>query len=555
MNPDSLLAQMTLPEKIGQMFLLAFAGARLDEARVLFAQHFVGAAYLGDDNLPDAATAASLTNTLQSYAAGTRLQIPLLLGADQEGAWSIMSSDVIKGNERSAMGPGNMALGAANDLAITRAMYRVIADELGAVGLNAVYAPCADVNSSAHNAIIGMRSFGAFPDRVAMQTAAAVEGALSGGIIPTIKHFPGHGDTRMDSHRGLPTVTRTAEALRAIDLLPFRAGIAAGAPMVMTSHILFPAFDAENPATLSRRILGDILRGELGFDGVIVSDSMNMGAIKKLYDPADAAIRAFNAGVDLLMLAEEHYDHNADQYLASQQALIGAVIAAVEDGRLPLARVDDAVRRVLTLKLERLARRSLVAHEIMARAVVGSSPNRAVELNAARAAVVIVRDKADALTLPADARYVIVNTTPRAAYAVLTQTRGIGPNVTTPAFDLFARALMTLCPNGQVVELDDPVWSDDLKAWRDQIVIAVTENYTLPGMDFDQTTQAPTIGRLLDAGIAPIVVGLRDPYELTNPIFDRVKTYVCAYSFRPSAAQAAAEVIAGVIAARGTPPV
>ncbi|MDZ4766668.1 MAG: glycoside hydrolase family 3 N-terminal domain-containing protein [Chloroflexota bacterium] len=554
MNNDELLATMTLEEKIGQMFLLAFAGTRLDEARVLFEEHFVGAAYLGDDNLPDAATAASLTNTLQSYAANTRLQIPLLLGADQEGAWSVMTREQ-KGRERSAMGPGNLALGAANDPALTRAMYRTIADELGVVGLNAIFAPCADVNSNPYNAIIGMRSFGAFPDRVAAQTVAAVEGALSGGIIPTLKHFPGHGDTQMDSHRGLPTVERTADELRAIDLKPFADGIAAGAPIVMTSHIIFPAFDAENPATLSRRILIDLLRGEMGFDGVILSDSMNMGAIKKVFDSADAAIRAFNAGVDLLMLAEEHYDHSPEQYLASQQALIGAVIAAAQDGRLPMARVDDAVRRVLNLKMRHLARRSLVAHEIMARALVGSPPNRAVELDAARAAVALLRDQDGALPLPKDRVYIVVNTTQRAAYAVLGKTRGIGPNQTTSAFDTFYSALSETHPQARIYEATDAALDGDLSAWRDLPVIAVTENYALPGMDFDQSTQAATIQKLLKAGIHPIVVALRDPYELANAAFDGVGTYICAFSFRPSAARAAAEVVAGVITARGVSPV
>lgn len=537
-NIDTLIAQMTLEEKIGQMFLLAFAGTRLDEARILFQDHFVGAAYLGDDNLPDAATAASLTNTLQSYAASTRLQIPLLLGADQEGAWSVMSRDH-DGMPRSSMGPGNMALGAANSPNVTRAMYGVIADELGAVGLNIVFAPCADVNSNPHNSIIGMRSFGEFPDRVAEQVTAAVEGALQGGLIPTLKHFPGHGDTRLDTHRGLPTVDRSADELRAVDLKPFAAGIAAGAPVVMTSHIIFSAFDPDNPATLSRKILIDVLRGELGFDGVILSDSMNMGAIKKVYDSADAAIRAFNAGVDLLMLAEEHYDHSPEQYLASQRALIGAVIAAAQDGRLPLSRVDDAVRHVLTLKMSRLARRSLVAHEVMARGVVGSSVNRAIELDAALGAVAILRDLDAALPVPEDSRIVLVNTTAQSAYDVLGSTRGIGPNQTTSAFQFFTDVMRPIYSDMTVYDAED-ILSGLLPNFGDAIVIAVTENYPLPGMDFDQTMQPMVIQRLIDAGIRPIVVALRDPYELAYPAFDGVGTYVCAFSFRPCAAQAAA---------------
>lgn len=544
MDIETLLQNMTLPEKVGQMFLLAFAAGRSDEARILFEEHFVGALYLGDDNLPDARTAAAVTNALQAYAVSTRMQIPLLLGVDQEGTWSVMTRD-------SAMGPGNLALGAAGDPALTRRMYRVIGEELGAVGVNAVFAPCADCNTNPANAIIGMRSFGQHPDKVAALTAAAVEGALSAGCITTVKHFPGHGDTAIDSHRGLPTVTRSRAELDRIDLAPFRAGIAAGTPMVMTSHIIFTALDPENPATLSKIILGDVLRGELGFDGVIISDSMNMGAIKRMYTPADAAIRAFNAGVDLLMLAEEHYDHNAEEYLASQRGLIADVIAAVEDGRLPLARVDDAVRRVLTLKARWLAGRTHVAQSIMAEAVVGSPEHRAIELDVARAAVAVLRDR-DGLIPLGDAPLALVNTTHRAAYNVLGKTRGIGPNQTTPAFDLFAQALSETRPDVPIFTAET-ILNDDFPDFSGRTVIAVTENHTLPGMDFDQTTQRPVIERLIASGAQVVVVGLRDPYDLAS--MPEVGTYVCAFSFRPPAARAAAEVVLGQIAVRGSSPV
>ncbi len=544
MQIEPLLQSMTLPEKVGQMFLLAFAAGRGDEARILFEEHFVGAAYLGDDNLPDAQAAANLTNTLQAYAASTRWQIPLLLAVDHEGTWSVMTRD-------SAMGPGNLALGAAGDPALTRRMYRVIGEELGAVGVNAVLAPCADCNTNPANAIIGMRSFGQYPDKVAAHTAAAVEGALSAGCITTIKHFPGHGDTSLDSHRGLPIVTRSRADLDRIDLAPFRAGVAAGTPMVMTSHIIFTALDPDNPATLSKTILSDVLRGELGFDGVIVSDSMNMGAIKRMFTPAGAALQAFNAGVDLLMLAEEHYDHNAEQYLASQRSLIAAITAAVEEGRLPLSRVDDAVRRVLTLKARFLAERSHVAQAMIAEAVVGSPEHRAVELEAARAAVAVLRDR-DGLIPLDDAPLALVNTTHRAAYAVLGKTRGIGPNQTTPAFDLFAQALSESRPDVPIFTAET-ILHDDFPDFSGRTVIAVTENHTLPGMDFDQTTQRPVIERLIASGARVVVVGLRDPYDLAS--MPGVGTYVCAFSFRPSAARAAAEVVLGQIAVRGSSPV
>ena len=258
---------------------------------------------------------SNLCNRLQSFAANTRLGIPLLLGCDQEGTWSVITAE-------SAMGPGNMALGAGGDRQCAYDMYGVIARETSAVGLNVVLGPAADCNSNPHNSIIGMRSFGEKPELVAEMTAAAVRGLQDNGSVATLKHFPGHGDTTVDSHRGLPTVTRTRDDLMRIDLRPFAAGIEAGAKIVMTSHIIFSALDAEHPATLSPVILGDLLRGELGFEG--------LGRVRQHeYAFDEAQLRSdsmppskrFEAGVDLMMLAEEHYDHDASQYLENQRRL------------------------------------------------------------------------------------------------------------------------------------------------------------------------------------------------------------------------------------------
>ena len=345
MSIESSIQSMSVAEKVGQMFMLAFAAEQLDAARELMRDHLVGGAYIGDENVPTAAAAIELVNTLQGFARETRLGIPLLLGVDQEGTWSVMTAE-------SAMGPGNMAIGATGDPEMAYDMYSVIARETAAVGLNTVLGPVADCNSNPNNSIIGMRSFGEGPEQVAAMTRAAVRGLQENGAVATIKHFPGHGDTRLDSHRGLPTVERSRAELFRIDLHPFAEGIKAGAKAVMTAHIIFSALDAERPATLSPIILGDVLRGELGFEGVIVSDSMNMHSMRLNYDPVEAAIQGFNAGVDLMMLAEEHYDHDAVNYLENQRQLIAAIIRAVEEGRINQARVDDAVRRVLRLKSE-----------------------------------------------------------------------------------------------------------------------------------------------------------------------------------------------------------
>lgn len=540
LDVNALIQDMTLEEKIGQLFLLAFSSDRLDEARVLMEEHFVGAAYISNDNVPNPAAAVQMAQRLQGFAANTRLKIPLLLGVDQEGAWSVMTPG-------SCPGPGNMALGATHNPDDAYAMYRVIGHELVSVGLNTLLAPCADCNSNPQNSIIGMRSFGESPELVGQMATAAVRGAHDAGAITAIKHFPGHGDTTSDSHRDLPTVNRSREDLFAIDLYPFREGVAAGSDMVMTSHIVFPALDAENPATLSRIILHDVLRGEMGFDGVILSDSMNMQAMRKHYAPEDSAIRAFNAGVDLLMLAEEHYNHDAATYLQQQTSIIRAVKQAVEDGTLPLERVHDALRRVLRVKAK------LPAAPTVSADPVGSAEHRQVELQVSRDAVAILRNNNGLLPLAPTKSFVLVNTTSQSSYAVLGSTRGIGPNQTTPAFDSFAEAVRQRVPDVAVFSAES-VLDGSAAIPADAVIVAVTENYPLPGMDFDQRSQPQVIGQLLkQAADRLIVVALRDPYELTY--LTEVPTYLCAFSFRPCAAQAAAEVLFGEQPARGKSPV
>ena len=541
MNIESTMQSMTIAEKVGQMFMLAFAADQIDAARILMEEHLVGGAYIGDDNVPSAAAAIDLCNTLQGFARGTRLGIPLLLGVDQEGAWSVMTRD-------SAMGPGNMAIGATGEPQRAYDIYSVIAKETSAVGLNTVLAPVADCNSNPHNSIIEMRSFGERPELVAAMTRAAVRALQENGSVATVKHFPGHGDTRLDSHRGLPTVDRSREDLFRIDLHPFAEGINAGAKIVMTAHIIFSALDAERPATLSPIILGDVLRGQLGFDGVIVSDSMNMHSLRLNYDSTDAAIQAFNAGVDLMMLAEEHYDHDVAAYLENQRGLIRAIIQAVEEGRISQARVDDAVRRILRLKTDA----GFSTEPLPDSAVqIGQASHRAIELDVARAAVSIVRDRKELLPIDAGAPLTVVNTTKRGAYDVLTQTRGIGPNQATPAFDVFAAALRNACEQLTFIAADD-FRADNLP--ESGIVIAVTENYTLPGMDFDKSGQVEIVRELHErAADRLIVVALRDPYELAD--FPDIDCYVCSFSFRPCAAQAAADVLLGRVAAGGRTPV
>jgi beta-N-acetylhexosaminidase len=237
--------------------------------------------------------------------------------------------------------PGAAVLGRLDDLALTRAVAQRVGAQLRGVGVTVDFAPDADINSSDDNPVIGTRSFGADPALVARHTAAWVEGLQSTGVAASAKHFPGHGDTATDSHLALPVVDLPLAVLRERELLPFEAAIAAGTRAVMTSHILLPQVD-HVPATFSTRILGELLRDELGFTGVIISDALDMKGASGTTGIPDAAVRALAAGCDLLCIGTA----NTDAQLGEIEA---AIAVAVSDGRLESARLGDALARVAAL--------------------------------------------------------------------------------------------------------------------------------------------------------------------------------------------------------------
>jgi beta-N-acetylhexosaminidase len=258
----------------------------------------------------------------------------VILAIDEEGG------DVTRLAHRTGSPyPGNAALGAIGDLDLTRRVYQAIGTELREVGLNLNLAPTVDVNSATDNPIIGTRSFGADPVKVAGHAAAAIVGLQQAGIAACAKHFPGHGATVTDSHLELPTVDVTLDILRTRELPPFAAVVAADAKAIMTAHIRVPALTGDDPATFSRAVLVDLLRGEFGFTGAIVTDALEMkGASRSAGSIEGAAIRALQAGADLLCIG-------ADVDLALIESIIASIVDAVTDGEIPLSRLEEAASR------------------------------------------------------------------------------------------------------------------------------------------------------------------------------------------------------------------
>jgi beta-N-acetylhexosaminidase len=283
-------------------------------------------------NIDTPAQVHQLTAGLQSAAQALAAHVPLLVGTDQEYGW------VTRIRTGVTQLPSGMALGAAGDARLTEDAWAAAGADLASLGVNTDFAPDADVLGPAGNAVIGSRSSGSDPAAVGTQVAAAVRGLHRAGVAATLKHFPGHGHTTADSHSTLPIVNESADQVRANDLPPFVSGVAAGADLVMSGHLDVKGLDPGVPASYSSKVLIDLLRTELGFTGVVVTDALNMAPAEK-WAPGESAVRAILAGNDLLLMPPD---------LAAAQA---GLLDAVHTGRLPRTRLLEAVTRILTLKL------------------------------------------------------------------------------------------------------------------------------------------------------------------------------------------------------------
>ena len=316
-----------------QVLLPGFTGTTLpDDYRALLEMGLGGICYFGSNTADGPAGTAALSAAIR--AANPRA----VIAVDEEGG------DVSR-LHTSTPSPvlGAAALGAVDDLQLTEAVGGWIGAELAAVGITLGLGPVADVNSNPDNPVIGTRSFGTAPDLVAAHAAAWTRGLQSAGTAACAKHFPGHGDTATDSHLALPTIEADLDTVADRELVPFAAVVGAGTAAVMTSHILVPALDPDRPATLSPTVLG-MLRDRVGFDGVIVSDALDMAGASSVHGIPEAAVLALVAGCDLLCLGP-------DKPASLVEDVRAAVVAAVDDGRLPVVRLADAARRVQAMQV------------------------------------------------------------------------------------------------------------------------------------------------------------------------------------------------------------
>lgn len=337
------MAAMDVEHKVGQLFCVAFKGDVVGpELRSFIEDRHVGGLIFYDSwgNVRSSRQVARLARDAQRAAVACG-QPGLILAVDQEGG------PVARLREGFAVPPSNMALGAAGEPQLAALGALVNAEQLRAVGLNCDFAPVADVNSNPANPIIGVRSYSPSPHEAAMFADVAVRAYTIAGVLSVAKHFPGHGDTGFDSHLRLPTAGHSRERLDAVELFPFKACVAAKVPAIMTAHVEVPALEPEPglPATLSRRVLTDLLRGEMGYRGLVVTDSMGMGAIREHFGVAEAALRAFKAGADVLLYGADRGVEPADFIPAWER-----IVRAVKEGDISMQRLDESVERILRTK-------------------------------------------------------------------------------------------------------------------------------------------------------------------------------------------------------------
>lgn len=519
----ALVQAMSLEEKVAQLLFIGFTGTDLPERNARFIeQHGLGGLILFSRNVLSAAQTRALNESAQAAARRSRQGVPLAISIDQEGG------TVVRMSEKAGYThlPGNMAHGAADDERLTYRAARVMATEMRAVGVNWNLAPVLDVNNNPLNPVIGVRSYGSDPALVARHGKAAVRGFQAGGVAACGKHFPGHGDTSVDSHLALPVIPHDRARLEAVEFVPFRQAIAAGIDSLMTAHVFFPALEPQPglPATLSKNVMTGLLRREMGFDGVICTDCLEMKAIADNYTPAQTACMALEAGVDALLLS-----HTWE----TQMAMFEALCEAVRSGRLSEERVAESACRVVRMKLTRQMGQVLDSG-------ISTPEHEATALEAARGAISVAWG-ADQLPLPQ--RVVLI--LPRSI--LFAQVEDSRTELSDLVDGLAAAGL-------DLDAIDCPLSMEGLDA--DDVVRRAGPGGTVlfgaVGVG-RHPQQAEFAARLSEAGCRVIALARRMPYDLNH--FPRAVAGIAAYDDSPAMQKAAAEVLTGRITATGRIPV
>ena len=538
---ERMLARMSLEQKIGQVMLIgldpAETGAPATEMTSqmagLLAELHIGGLVLFERNVGAPGELAQLTAAAQASVTGGG-DLPLIISIDQEGGRVTRL--------RQARGytewPSPMALGATGELENARLVAAALGRELLAVGINMDLAPVLDVNSNPRNPVIGTRSFGSDPQRVAAFGVAFIQGLQDVGVMAVGKHFPGHGDTGTDSHVSLPVVAHDRSRLEAVEFLPFRAAIEAGIAGIMSAHVTFPAVDPAPglPATLSRKVMTGLLRDEMGYDGLLLTDSLEMGALARSgYPVPAAAVASLAAGADLLCISHGFTVH---------RQVHAALVQAIERGEIPMARLDAAVRRILKAKdqyglLDGSGRVAQAGGQ--GPAGVGGHEAASLSRRVSEQAITVLRDRDRLLPLAGkggDRPLLVVELASRGDF--------VSGTLKPVVADHLVRVLQA---EGLVLpeDIGDENMGEVLRQARGKTVILAVANVAR------HPTEVDLVEALVEAQVPLVVITTAAPYDFAA--MDRAGACIATYGSNPPVLEALAAVLLGEVEAEGRLPV
>jgi beta-N-acetylhexosaminidase len=528
---QDLIQAMRLEEQIGQILMVGFMGpVCTPELRALIEQRQVGNIILFSRNVQNPRQVLQLTQELQAIAREAGHRYPLLIAIDQENGM------VNRLGQGSTLFPGNMALGATHSARLAYEVALATGKELKALGINYNLAPVVDVNNNPANPVIGVRSFGEDPHEVGRMASAMVRGYREANVLTSLKHFPGHGDTATDSHLALPTVPHALDRLETLELIPFREAIQAGADTVMVAHINFPYFmsDPTIPSTVSREIVHGLLREKLGFQGVIITDCLEMQAITKTTGTEQGAIQALQAGNDLILVSHSY---------PRQKGSFEALKQAIESGQISRAALQEAVQRVLTLKASHLSWGDLPMNGVPE--LVGGPEHAALSERAYTESTTLYRNNENLIPLHLSPETRLLLITPARELLTQTEDQHAERNYFEEAIKPHHQQLQTIPLPAQpkpeeIQEVLQAANSADL------IIMATTNTQRYP-------KQAECIKALIQTGKPVIGIAVRNPYDLLE--FPELKTYLLTYEYTAPAIESAARILFGKTTARGQLPV
>nr|WP_245252242.1 beta-N-acetylhexosaminidase [Paenibacillus sediminis] len=521
---------MNLRQKIGQMLLCGFEGTEVtNELKRFIEEQQIGGVIYFARNVESAQQVARLTEQLQDIAVRSG-NVPLWISIDQEGGM------VARITEGITLMPGNMAVAAAGSLDSAYKLANLSGKELRELGINMNFAPVLDVNNNPGNPVIGVRSFGESAESAAEYGARMVHGYQDAGVAATAKHFPGHGDTDVDSHLDLPTIAHSWDRVERIELVPFKRAIQEGVDAMMSAHIYFPALETKKlPATLSHAILTGLLRERLGYKGIIMTDCMEMNAIAEHYGTVQASVMAIEAGADIVLVS-----HTPELQIGA----IEAIERAVQEGQISEDRINASVTRVLALK----AKRGILGIDggtvDTQHVEVGCEEHMEAARRVSEASITLIRDEAKMLPLTRE-RTLVITVAPAVVTMVdetFKNAQSLGAALLQNGLDVVDRVAKLADVPAELSALLDEAAAEDVK----QIVIG-TYNAQF------SVAQISLVQGLQKVGKPLAVVALRNPYDLL--VLPEVKTFVAAYESRPLTLRSTAKALLGLIPFKGHLPV